>query len=129
MKHIVFRRSDNVAFLARKATVIAYSSAVNFVLASVLARVLLRRVMYRYHEKRDKMVLHAQLVYNVAIVGVFFYGFRQVSECIPLDWAKTASFDPRAVKDIKAPVLTATTLAMVLDEHLVRFYNHIVRDD
>ena len=110
----------DLVFYSQKIAVIVYASIINFVVASYLSQKVEKYLLYKYDSKTTSVKNMAGLCANIAIVAVYAYLLRQISESIPLP-RKTDFFDPAKVKEVKGSVLTAFTLFLFFGDEFKSF--------
>ena len=115
-----FRQPTSADFVARKIGVIVYASLVNFFVAAALSQQVERHLIWRYSPTATRCRNLASLCVDLAIIAVFAYLLRQISEKMPLPF-RSPTFDPSQVKEVKGSVLTAFTLFIFFGDDIKAF--------
>lgn len=106
--------STDIEFIGRKMSVIVYMSVLNFLITSFLSRYIVK-LLVKYDSNKSFIANYRQLASNIAIISIYAYVLRSISERIPLPF-QTNSFDPKRVKEVKGSVLTAFTMFLFFGE-------------
>jgi hypothetical protein len=104
----------------RKIIVIVYASVINFFIASYLSQKVEKHLIKRYEPQKGKIQNLYNICLNVALVSVYAFILRQISEYLPLPLA-SESFEPSKVKEVKASVLSAFTIFIFLGDDFKSF--------
>ena len=114
-----------LSFLTRKLLVIASLSVINFIIGAVLSNWVNKFALLHFRHTDGKVRSFLRLYYNIAIIAIFAYFLRQISQRVPLNFLATDHFNPYRVKEIKTSVLTAFTLFMFFGDTIKEYRNNL----
>ena len=118
--------AESVDYYAKKIAVIIYASIANFIIASYLSKKVEKHLLYTFDKDSSDYENVYSLCMNIAIISVFAYILRQISEILPLPF-KSENFDPARVKEVKGSVLTAFTLFLFFGDEIKDFKNFLYK--